>query len=370
MAHVYSARTARNSSSLEQLQGSPDSLEQLAEHALRRLKNRLQSRFPFVKSSHLSEAIASGFGYGSNAALRADLPNKAFNLAYGLPDAKLLRDRLVGLQYPLREDLSLTPPSSPSPPAHYVARLAELRRLEQNPDYVHGRIERLQRECAADFAKAFGLGHPEDREDKSVAQRWYAGVDHGACLPGWGGLANARMGGGIDFPGSDHRRHFFEDLPLASKGKHCEYQTGFVSMPYSGPWVAEKLMEAAVFAGRIGWTMSVHNDWSWYQNGATDLILFRRTTTHEQVLQDWQSSFTRWALENRARLSKSGGEIRRMLLEDIISSQHLPLDVRDFEDCRERYLREFAAHLYEDGDDEMGEEFRRLMQKWQDRQTA
>lgn len=369
MAHVFSARSAA-SSSLAYFQASPDSLEQLAEHALRRLKTRLQARFPFVKSSHLSEAIASGFGYGSNAALRSALPGKAFVLAHTQPDAKRLRDRLIELRYPLREDLSAAPPVSLQPPPHYVARLAELRRLEQKPDHVWGRIERLRAECAANFAKAFGLGHTEDRDNKTVAQRWYVGVDHGACLPGWGELANARRGAGIDFPGSDHRRHFFQDLPLARKDKHCEYQTGFVSMPYSGSWVTEKLKEAAVFAGRVGWTMSVHNEWAWYQNGSTDLILFRRTTPHEKVLQEWEHSFTRWALENRSRLAKSGGGDRRMVLEDIISCQHLPLDVRDFEECRERYLKEFAAHLHDDNDSGMGLAFRRLTQKWQESRNA
>lgn len=372
MAHVFSARDARNASStsLAQLQASPDSLEQQAEHALRRLKTRLQARFPLVKSSHLSEAIASGFGYSTNAALRADLPVKAFLLTHKRVDAKRLRERLVELKYPLREDLSTDAPPDLQPPPHYVERLAELRRLQENPEHVYGRIERLRAQCAADFATAFGLGHPQVVDDNSVAQRWYVGVDHGSCLPGWGELANSRLGGGIDFPGSDHRVHFFQDLPVARKGKHCEYQTAMVSMPYAGPWLADRLKEAPLVAGRLGWTMSVHTAWSWYQAGQTELVLFRRTTPHEHVLREWDSSFQRWALENRSRLVKSGGEVRRMVLEDIISSQHLPFDVRDFEDCRERYLKEFAAHLYEDSSDEMGLEFRRLMQKWQDSRTV
>lgn len=367
MAHVFSARGARNASSASLNQASPvPELEQLALESLRRLKTTLQQRFPYVKSSHLSEAIASGFGYSTNAALRADLSTNGFRVAYEPLVVQRLRDRLVDLQYPLREDLSLAPPASPQPPPHYLERLAELRRLQENPEHVYGRIERLRALCAADFAKAFGLGHPQNLEDKGVAQRWNVGVDHGACLPGWGGLANSRTGGGVDFPGSDHRVHFYEDLPLANKSKHCEYQVGFVSMPYSGPWSAEKLKEAAVFAGRLGWTMSFHNEWAWYQAGQTDLVLFRRTTPHEKVLQDWEHSFSRWAVENRSRLAKSGSDDRRKVLEDITSCQHLPLDVRDFEDCRERYLKEFAVHLYHDTDSGLGLAFRQLMLKWQE----
>lgn len=368
MAQVFSARDARNASSisLDSAQASiQSSFEQQAEQALRRLKTRLQARFPFVKSSHLSEVLASGLGYNSNAALRADIPANAFLFAHKRLDAQRLRERLVGLQYPLREDFATEAPPDLQPPPHYLERLTELRRLQENPEYVYGRIERLRAQCAADFAKAFGLGHPQVIDDKSVAQSWYVGVDHGSCLPGWGELANSRRGAGVDFPGSDHREHFFQDLPVARKGKHCEYQTAFVSMPYSGPWLADRLKDAPLVAGRLGWTMSMHTAWSWYQAGQTELVLFRRATPHEQVLRDWENSFSRWALENRSRLVKSGGEVRRMVLEDIISCQHLPFDVRDFEDCRDRYLKEFAAHLYEDSSNDMCLEFQRLMQKWQ-----
>lgn len=374
MAHVFSARDARiaSSDSLAQFPApAQSSFEQDGLAGLRRLKNRLQGRFPFVRSSHLSEAIASGLGYNTNAAMRADLPDKAFVLAHKPLDAERLRLRLVELQYPLREDFSTEAAPDPQPSPDYLARLAELRRLQENPEHVGGRIRRLRAECATQFAQAFRLGHPEVTDDKRVAQLWYVGVDHGACLPDWGGLANSRMGAGIDFPGSDHRAHFFQDLPLARKGKHCEYQTAFVSMPYSDRSdLPSKLKQAALVAGRLGWTISVHSDWSWYQAGETELVLFRRTTPHEQVLGEWEHSFSRWALENRSRLVKSGGEVRRMVLEDIISGQHLPFDVRDFEDCRERYLQEFAVHLYQDSSDEMGVEFRRLMQKWQDSRNA
>ena len=195
-------------------------------------------------------------------------------------------------------------------------------------------------------------------------QTWLLGVDHGACLPGWGELANARWGEDVDFPGSDHRVPFFQDLPVARKGKHCEYQSAVVSMPYSGPWLADWIKKAPLVAGRLGWTMSVHTAWSWYQDQA-ELVLFRRTTPHEQVLRDWENSFSRWALENRSRLVRSGGAVRRMVLEDIISWQHLPIDVRDFDNCRERYLKELAAPSYDDSSDDMCREFQRLMQKWQ-----
>jgi|GEM_PF-1594660 len=372
MAHVFSAPLARKVSSIGDLLRSVQqpALEQAAHTHLRRLKNRLQARFPLVKSSHLSEAIAVSLGYSTNAAMRADLPGDP-ELATRPMDFGRLRQRLVDFQYPLQQDFSSAPVPSMQPPPDYLARLAELRRLQQNPDYTYGRIRRLRRECAAQFAQAFGLGHPEVVGDKSVVQRWEVGVDHGACLPGWGGLTSRHMLGEIKFPGSDHVERFFQDLPVSRQGKHCEYQSAFVSMPYlAREGLAEHLQQAALVAGRLGWTMTVLSAWSWYQAGETELVLFRRTTPHEQVLKEWGDSFSRWALENRSRLRKAASDERREVLEDIISCRHLPWDVRDFEDCIERYLCEFAPHMYEDASDAHGLEFRLLMQRWQDSRNA
>lgn len=142
-------------------------------------------------------------------------------------------------------------------------------------------------------------------------------------------------------------------------------------MPYSAREdLPRKLKEAALVAGRLGWTMSVHSEWSWYQAGETELVLFRRTTSHEQVLQDWENSFSRWVGENRSRLASRASEDRRQVLEDVASCRHLPFNVRDFEDCRERYLEEYAHPLLEDSTDGTAVEFRRLMQKWQDSRNA
>jgi hypothetical protein len=99
---------------------------------------------------------------------------------------------------------------------------------------VWPRIHALRRQCAEEFARTFGLGHLEDKDDKSVVKRWTIGVDHNYCLPGWGDNFNAQNGGFVDFPGSDHRWRFYEALPLtsSSKPKSVEYASALVSMPY------------------------------------------------------------------------------------------------------------------------------------------
>lgn len=375
MAKYFAERNMRTSSSASTTAVPTSPLEQEAQQALRTLKNRLQQRFADVKSSHLSEALASALGYNSNAALRADMPSKAFELAHAPLDVARLRERLLELGYPLRQDLSPVLPGTPSapllPPPDYLARLAELRRLQENPEHVGARIQRLRKECAEQFAQAHGLGRPWAVEDKSVVQRWHSGVDHTGCLPGWGDFVQPLQGGSLKFPGNDHVVTFYETLPLTASAKHCEYEHAMVSMPYASRMHLEPQLEkAALEAAHLGWTMSEHTAWSWYQTGETRLILFKRTATHEQLLADWKSSFIRWVLENRSRLLRGASTYRRMVIEDVIASQHLPWDLKDFEDCRERYLKEFARRLYLDREDIMAVELQKLMQQWDMAKTA
>lgn len=355
--YTLSAREAAEASlEAEQLQRS-----------LRSVKNRLQARFPSVKSSHLTEAIAAGLGYQTNAALRAELEGSSrMRLRYVSLDAERFRDRLLELNYPLQPDLQMgKQPPAPSPSPQYREWLRQLGELEKSPKQNWDAIYELRDRCAKEFARVFGLGHREDRDDKRVAKRWTPGIDHGACLPGWGGRFNTGHAW-VDFPASDHRVNFCQALPLAS-GKVAEYQSAMVSMPYvDGEGNARELRDAAFIAGRIGWTCTELREWSWYAPGSTTLVLFKRTTPHEVMARAWETSFKRWLLENKTRLNKSAGDARRKVIADIIDCQHLPLDLVDFEDCRERYLKEFASHLYHDSTDQMGRVFQRVMESWQE----
>lgn len=336
------------------------------EFSLRLLKNRLQARFPSVKSSHLSEAIAAGLGFSTNAALRAEQTGpESWRLEYKTLDAMGLHRRLVDFGYPLQADFSFgPPPASPAPPAHYLEWLRQLRALERAPDGKWDRIHALRDLCANELAKTFGLGHLEDKDDKRVVKRWSVGVDHGICLPGWGDKLNTRGRGLVDFPGSDHRVLFRQSLPLAN-GKLVEYESARVSMPYvDGKGQPREIDAAAHLAGRIGWTCSVLPEWSWYASGSTTLVLFKRSTLHAAMLQAWDRSFKRWLVENRSALRKSAGDTRRKVIDDIIDCQHIPLDLVDYEDCRQRYLKEFAPHLYHSRDKGMVQVFERLVSKW------
>ena len=335
------------------------------ENLLRPLKNLLQTRFPTVRSSHLTEAIAAGLGYKSHAAFLADppfpAPMRAF-LIHKSFEPEPFRQRLAGLGYPVQSDLRFgLPEPTPVPPRQYLDWLSELRELGRNPTGFGSRISALNKNCAEVFASTFGLGRLEDRDNMAVKIRWQAGVDHGSCIPNWGAVVNATHQSWVEFPGTDHERRFYQDLPLA-KGQIAQYQSAMVSMPYKNETL--RMDEIAALAGRIGWTCSIHHEWSWHAPEKTTLLLFKRSTPPGQTLYAWQSSFKRWIVENRARLSKSAGATRRKVIADIVECQHLPLDLVDFEDCRQRYLKEFVFALYEEESPGMGLIFRRLMEQW------
>lgn len=334
--------------------------------SLRALKNRLQARFPTVKSSHLSEAIAAGLGHNTHAALRAaQLGPDNWRLNYSALDASFFQRRLLELGYPVQPDFRLgAPPVGPIPPAHYVEWLRQIRELEEGPARNGSLARSLQNRCAQEFARVFEIGHQQIEDDKDVSIRWRGSIDHGACLPNWGSVFGSHDGGYVRFPGSDHPRHFFESLPLAG-GKRAEYQRAMVSMPYvDATGIPMKLDAAANIAGRIGWTCSQHNEWSWYAPGKTALVLFKRSTPHDIELNAWERSFKRWLLENRTALNKSAGTRRRQTIADIIDCKHVPFDLRDFDDCRERYLKEFVPHLLRDRGKGRAGIFERLMETW------
>lgn len=214
--------------------------------------------------------------------------------------------------------------------------------------------------CALVFSSAFHLETP-GQSASNVIKRWDVAVDHEACLPGWG-QSVSRKNAHVVFPHTDHRWRFYETLPVVtSKGPGAvEIASGLVSMPYGDA----RLADAAHLAGILGWTCSVHDEWSWYYPGSSGLVLFRPTTPLPAIRKLWDGSFKKWVIENRARLQRGARTTRMQVIEDIVRGGHMPLDLRDFEDCRQRYLREFAPGLFWWPDDEMAQMLEKLMGMW------
>lgn len=90
---------------------------------------------------------------------------------------------------------------------------------------------------------------------------------------------------------ADQRSRMVKSDGLLAGGKSAEYESAMVSMPYLQAEGVRQLDAAAHFAGRIGWTCSLHTEWSWYAPGATALVLFKPATAHEARLQAWEGSF-------------------------------------------------------------------------------
>jgi hypothetical protein len=65
------------------------------------VKNALRDEFPGVKSSHITEALASGLGFRTHAALQAALGHEKGDAPYALLDTEKALQRLQTLGYPL-----------------------------------------------------------------------------------------------------------------------------------------------------------------------------------------------------------------------------------------------------------------------------
>jgi hypothetical protein len=257
-----------------------------------------------------------------------------------------------------------------APPVSHRSKIKRLLELNENTNIGAAERARLRRECAEHLAEAFQLGHLESlRFDKSVVKTYQVGIDHGSCKPRWGKTVNS-YDDYVRFPGGDHEVFFYESLYLEG-GKSVDYCSAVVSMPYMGnDGSISKLDEARQMAELLGWTCSVHNDWSWHLAGSTGLVLFRRTTSHEEMKRLWEGSFLRWLIENKTRLMRGAGSTRRSVIVDVTSCQHFPLDVSSFEDCRERYLKEFAEHLYWDERNSRALVLKKLFDKWRSEAIA
>lgn len=334
----------------------------LSVQSLRSLKNALQDRFPTIKSSHMSEALASALGFRTYAALLAKVTERIPATLHPLVEERFV-ERLNRLGYPGIQAFSFDEFIS-GVPEEFQQLIKRLLKLEEKPEGRWDEIYLLRHRCATLFATAFGIGFPASREDddKKMVKRLSRGVDHKAAMPGWGSVVNVHRES-IDFPGADHQVRFYERLPLAH-GKFVEYSTALVSMPYTQSFRMAELPKARELAARIGWECIELKEWTWYAAERTTLVLFRRTTSHDETLRVWNGSFKRWLVENKSRLMKGGSENRRRVVESAVDCPNVPLDVETWGDLRERYLKEFAPHLYFDEQGTMTRAFQRLFEKW------
>lgn len=334
--------------------------------ALRVLKSRLQARFPDAKSTHLTEAIAAGLGFATQAALRSRLSSG------GLPSLALppfnvvdFLERLTALGYDPRSSfLRPVAPELEQPVPTFVDLQASLRVWAATLKSLRsGHIDwgrYLHQQCASVFAEAHDLGDPEQSAVGNAAHRWYAGADHSACLPGWGAMVDSHF---FRFHPGCSDLYFFRPLPL-SDGRFVEYTSAVIAMPIAAGPAQDPLDSAETMAGIFGWTCTRLPGWNWDSSSDSTLLLYRPSIGHSERLRQWEGSFQRWLLENQRRLLKGAGTARRRVIEELIGSPHVPVHVRSFEDFLASYLREKKPPARGRRPDSFDEISQRLFEMW------
>ncbi|MFC7207865.1 hypothetical protein [Comamonas endophytica] len=302
----------------------------------------MQLRFPDAKSAHLTEAIAAGLGFATHAALRSRMGNGSLPVME-LPPFNVVDflERLTALGYdprssflrPVAADLVQPVPSFVDLQASLRVWAATLKSVKSD-QIDWGRY--LHQQCASVFADTHDLGAPEQSSMGNAAHRWYAGADHSACLPGWGAMVDSHF---FRFHPGCSDLYFFRPLPLANGG-FVEYTSAVIAMPSKASNTTDGLDSAETMAGIFGWTCTSLPGWSWDSSSDSTLLLYRPSISHSERLRHWEGSFQRWLLENQRQLLKGAGASRRKVIEELISSPHVPVHVRSFEDFLSSYLRE------------------------------
>lgn len=343
----------------------------IASSQLASIKNALRDLFPDIKSSHLSEAIAFGIGFNTHAAQRAAIAEISQTSSTGplfTMDSTLFEDRLRKFGYDLERPFSFDQlplfSQSSSVPLNYRTLVQKIAMLEGEMQPNFKLIGPLRSECKAMIAEQFGLGSVAvwDQIPNRVSL-WTVGITHTQTRKkGWGDFVKS-SNSYLTFPGEDHSVSFVHRLPL-SDGRFVDYVHAVVSMPYQSSNHLEKIEHAKKFADNIGWTTEELPEWTWYQSRSTTLILHRRTTSKEVVEKLWNSSFKKWLIENKASVKKNMARFPRLIVDDIINCQHMPLDLVDFEDCYQRYLNEFVFQNSAYQDSEITKVFEKLFMKW------
>lgn len=341
----------------------------LLQDAVGSLKNSLKDILPkVVGSSHLSEAIASGFGYQSNAAYRFEVSRhhtpgwQEFKPNWFLMRLEQLCPTISPISHQALEVklLELTRPSPDFYQALENVRILEAISYKAVP---RGAMYNARLKCAEIFAKAFMLGYvaSETPAPTKVVKSFTPGVEHQHAIHSWGSIVDDRNPM-LEFDGTDHRLWFYEQLPL-SKGKYVEYCSGMVSMPYwKAHFSTEEQLKGIRTAQLAGWDCIELPQWSWYAAGETSLFLYKRRVSRAVMLARWETSFQKWLYENRARLRSNSSDARRKVYDDVTDCQHFPLTVTTWEELRDVYLEQFIGLGY--GTNPLLHALGRLFEKW------
>lgn len=127
-------------------------------------------------------------------------------------------------------------------------------------------------------------------------------------------------------PYHDHTWNYYEKLPVGNS--HVLYCSAVVDMPYLGA-IQQNHLECIKYASAVGWVAERYTEWSWYNPGQSDLVLYRPKTPFAEVRAAWATSFKRLVWENEPAITMLDlgpiGSDLRLALRDIMFDDSYPL---------------------------------------------
>lgn len=214
------------------------------------------------------------------------------------------------------------------------------------------------------FADATQLGLPTHQIPGGTVRTGRLGIDWDHCNRD-SEIVYRVVRGDFRLPLDDHTEGFFHLSRMAS-GHWSAVGTARVSMPYLPRLDDRDAWEAvAAAAENLGWLCSMHDEWSWHFPGKTGLILYQPKTPVQTLLQQWDNSFRKWAVERSKVLlmNARGDKDFAKVLDDLAHDETFPLTVCSWDELLETY---FDRYWGNDMPDSFKAAYRTLWEKWLD----
>lgn len=213
------------------------------------------------------------------------------------------------------------------------------------------------------FGRLFGLGIPQHKLPEGIVMKEKLTVDFAHADKDSDVVKRLVRTNHIEFPCQDHCYNFYHLLRLSS-GHYIALCTAYVAMPYLEA-MKDKQEDIIDLSSRLGWFMTVHNEWSWHYPDKTGLILYQQKSPVINRLRAWDNSFKKWVVEREKLLVLEKFNDKVMLaksIEDIVWDCTFPLDSTSFNDLFDRYISKYFCKLKEDFPFTEAYEF--LFEKW------
>ena len=204
------------------------------------------------------------------------------------------------------------------------------------------------------FAKTFNLGIPAHKLPEDLEREWWLPIDHlhrkpqavyeGKC---YYNSTSRSLHKGSRF--IDHIYKFYE-VVTCSTGEKKALCTAIAFMPYpknqevttwdtvggdlwKKAWQNTDFSDIEKYADDYGYSLTRHDEWSWWNRGNTGLFLLKQKTLVKRRLALWNTSLKKWSIESSKDLKQEckpslETDLDR-LLEDISEDYDFPLYIKN-----------------------------------------